>query len=370
MSTSEKVFEVLKRLRPYDIDLKKIRVGSAFDGGYILADILTPDQVVLSYGLGAEIAFDLEMAGRGHQIHMFDHTIGNLPAMHPHFRFHREGVAGSSEPGTSCYTVEDHLERFAIQGDRLILKMDVEGWEWEVMSRIPEHVLARFEQIGIEVHDFGRMREPEFLDKVLASLENINRHFTLFHVHANNHNPMECVGGFALYNLLELSYIKTALVKRSPSRTFYPTALDNPNVPDKDDYILSSFPFWPEGLAGEEYEAQVRSFHAKNGLFVKTERLFRQSLEWMGTGEIERAEAGLIECLKLRRDHEGARINLVVLLNAKATELNRLGRHGDAVSSLRAALTLAPQHPILMANLKAVQDAETESLLRGLGSDP
>jgi tetratricopeptide (TPR) repeat protein len=364
MRTDNKVYEVLKMLRPYDIDIKKARVGSLFDGGYVLADNRTSDQVVLSYGLGGEISFDAAMAMEGHQCYMFDHTVPGLPEQHQNFHFYREGVGGVTEPEKSFFTVQDHLKRFSISGDRLILKMDVEGYEWEVMSRISDDVLSRFEQIAIEVHDFHRLAEPEFLDKVLASLERINRQFTLFHVHANNNNPMSLVSGFTLYNLLELSYIKTNIVNRKPSRTLYPTELDNPNEQDRDDYILSAFPFWPHGLSDEEYDDHARKCKLKNDTIVGSARSYLDAVKHIENSDLVQAESCLRKSLKIRPSLGAAALSLVNVLNMKAISLYNGGRFGEAVTALREALTIVPTHPDLLRNLEAAQTAEATALIR------
>ena len=364
MHTGNKVYEALKLLRPYDIDLKKIRLGSRYDGGYVMVDNMTPDQVVLSYGLGGEISFDAEMANRGHQCYMFDHTIQGLPMTHPNFHYYAEGVAGSNRSEKPFYTVEEHLERFSIRGNRLILKMDVEGAEWDAMSRMPDAVLARFEQVAIEMHEFGSMREAAFLEKVRATLERLNRHFTLYHVHANNNNPMESVAGFPVFNLLELSYVKTAIVKRSPSRTFYPTDLDSPNEQDRPDYILSAFPFWPEGLTEAEYDAFARKMDAQNEAIAASMRLIRESGGHVKAAEIDRAEACLREALELRPGLNAALVEMVNVLNSKAVSRFNAQDFVAAVAALREALEIVPHHPDIKRNLDVALSAQAASTQR------
>jgi hypothetical protein len=358
MHTDNKVYEVLKMLRPYDINIRKIRVGSPFDGGYVMADCRTSDQVVLSYGLGGEISFDMEMAMAGHQCYMFDHTIEGLTATHPNFHYYPEGVAGVTDPAKSFYTVKDHLDRFVITGDRLILKMDVEGAEWDAVSLMPDAVISRFEQIAIEVHDFHRLKDPAFADKVAASLQKINKFFTLFHVHANNNNTMETVEGFSIYNLLELSYVKTGIVKRGPSRTLYPTDLDSPNEQDRPDYILSVFPFWPEGLSEDEYDEHVGKAKQKSDVIIKSVMLYRDALKHIEASENERAEACLRDSLRLRPSLGVAALALVQVLNTKAVSLFNAHRFTEAIAALREALAIVPSHPDILRNLDVSIAAE------------
>jgi hypothetical protein len=145
------------------------------------------------------------------------------------------------------YTIRDHLARCDIAGDRLILKMDVEGAEYGALGMISDEVLGRFEQIVLEVHGLARLGDPGFQRDFVRMADNLNRQFTLFHVHANNFDGPDgiyMVEGLPVSNLLELSYIKTAAVSRSKSRTLYPTVFDYPNVARKDK-LLWFFPFLP-----------------------------------------------------------------------------------------------------------------------------
>ena len=149
------VFDMLTLLTPYDIDKKKVRVGAKHDGGYILADDLRPDQTILSYGIANEISFDLDMANNGHLIYMFDPTIDALPSEHPNFRFFKEGIAPVTNVDRSLYSLDDHLMRHNIRRDGLVLKMDVEGIEWNAHENPAGHP-ASFDQIVMEIHGLTR----------------------------------------------------------------------------------------------------------------------------------------------------------------------------------------------------------------------
>jgi len=249
------VFEALSLLTPFDIDIAKRRIGPMTDGGYVFADRFSGSQAVLSYGIGTEYRFDVEMARAGHKVYMFDHTIDGIDATHPNLQWLREGVSGNRMPDDNMYTIADHLARCDIKGDRLILKMDVEGAEYEALGMISDEVLGRFEQIALEVHGLAHMGDPGFQQNFVRMAGNLNRQFTLFHVHGNNFdgpNGIQMVEGLPVTNWLELSYIKTAVVSRSKSRTLYPTAFDYPNVPRKDK-LLWFFPFLPSHLETAEY---------------------------------------------------------------------------------------------------------------------
>src|ERR1700761_268932 len=135
------VFEALSLLTPYDLPgERKIRVGGPGDGGYVLVDRLRPAQPVMSFGVGSSVAFDLDLAERGHRVLLFDHTVSALPGEHPGFTWYPEGVAGAADPAQRLFTLADHMAKLShLAGDQgveaPILKLDVEGAEWDVLPR-------------------------------------------------------------------------------------------------------------------------------------------------------------------------------------------------------------------------------------------
>lgn len=244
------VFEALSLLTPSDLrDAGKIRIGGPGDGGYVLVDRLRPAQAVMSFGIGPSVAFDRDLAERGHSLLLFDHTILVLPEEHPRFTWFREGVAGVADPARGLSTLADHMAKLPPGGEAPILKMDVEGAEWEALAETPVSLLRRFEQIVVEFHDLARLEETRFRSfawKVLASLSSA---FTLAHVHANNFGGIAIVGGFPVPETLEATYVRSDLVQTAPSGTFYPTPLDTGNCLDWPDLPLWFFPFMP--IAGK-----------------------------------------------------------------------------------------------------------------------
>lgn len=251
------VVEALSLLTPFDIDRPKIRIGPTKDGGYILVDGISPAQTVISYGISREYRFDVEMAERGHDVYMFDHTIEAIQAENKKLHFFREGVAGCTDISQNLFSIQDQLRRHQIRGDRLILKMDVEGAEFDALDAVPDDTLDRFEQIVLEVHWLNNLDDLAFRDRFCRIFRRLNCAFTLFHVHANNWdgpNGLAIVSGIPVSTLLELSYVKSASVHRRPSQTLYPTALDYPNIQGKDK-LLWFYPFLPTFLGQESFAA-------------------------------------------------------------------------------------------------------------------
>ena len=263
------LFDTLRLLTPYDVTGRKVRIGSANDGGYVMMDRFTPGQIIFSYGLSWNIAFEFDLANRGHQLFMFDHTIDRLTMEHRHFTWLKEGLSEATSSQDSLYSLTDHLARLAPNANGMILKLDVEGAEWSVFEKMPSETLLRFEQVVVEMHDLRRFVEPEWRSRAFVALRRLTEHFTIHHVHANNHGPLVVADNiFPVADVIEISLVRSDLVERSPLSVFLPTQLDGPNDPARPEIPLWFFPFVPmvrdatQAVLDERLGAAVTRFNA------------------------------------------------------------------------------------------------------------
>jgi hypothetical protein len=250
--TSPELLRALALLTPCEIDgIDKRRIGKAWgDGGYVMADVFRPGQVVYSYGISNEVSFDLALASRGLQVFMYDHTIEKSPRSHPNFRFFRQGVSWQDEPQQHLFTVATHVRGNAHLDTDMILKMDVEGAEWDVLDHMAPELLGRFQQCTFEFHSLVALARQDFRDRFVRVLTKLNSQFNLFHVHANVAGGVHLLQGVALPSLLEVSFLRKDIGWRKPWQTFVPSMLDASNV-DGPDMVLSGYPFLPLGLSPE-----------------------------------------------------------------------------------------------------------------------
>ena len=246
------IFDTLSLLTPYAVPgLRKVRIGSPNDGGYVMVDRFKPSQVVFSYGLSWNIAFEFDLAQRGLELFMFDHTIDALTLQHNNFHWLKEGLTGQSSPSEMLFSLPDHLRRLAPDESGMILKIDVEGAEWSALANMPTEILSRFEQVVLELHDFRLIGNDEWRRDVESSLEKLARTFTLFNVHANNHAPVVIVEGVCVADVIEVSYIRRDLCEPRALSAPLPSYLDAPNDPSRPEIPLWFFPFLPNTQASD-----------------------------------------------------------------------------------------------------------------------
>lgn len=166
-----------------DVRLPTMKLGNEHADWVIYPDILTPDSVVYSFGVGEDVSFDLSLIEElGVTVHAFDPTPKSIRwvesrAFPSAFRFHRVGIAhfdgvaefnAPSHPEHASYTLiegeGDRTEVVQAEVRRLstimqelghscvdLLKLDVEGAEYEVVDDILNTGLD-VGQILIEFH--------------------------------------------------------------------------------------------------------------------------------------------------------------------------------------------------------------------------
>lgn len=230
-------------LRPHTAaGLRKVRVGSDGDGGYIMLDDFHSAGAAYSLGIGGNVAWDLAMAERGFQVFQYDHTVADPPTSHPNFHFHKKEI-GPSDDGdvisiTSAISANGHEAQ-----RNLILKIDIECAEWVALDALPDTVLGQFEQIIGEFHGFLRIAEPDWRAVAQRVLGRLYRSHAVYHVHANNWGDFLPIANVPVADVLEISFVRRDRAKLVPSFEYFPSHLDMPCHPERPDIVLGSFIF-------------------------------------------------------------------------------------------------------------------------------
>jgi hypothetical protein len=218
------------------------RFGEANDGGYLLcANLLASVQSGYSYGISGYDQWGCDVTrGLAVPVHEYDCFNLQVPAC-PGGRTVFHGECIGAEPATIEGRPFDSLEnQFKKNGDgakRLVVKMDVEGAEWDSLLRTPDAVLQRIDQLTIELHGVG---EPERFAAVVAKLKQF---FYVANLHFNNFACLEGIAPFPaeVYEVLFVS--KSVGVPGGSGPAGAPRALMTPNIPQwKDCQSLADLP--------------------------------------------------------------------------------------------------------------------------------
>ena len=75
--------------------------------------------------------------------------------------------------------IENQIRKNGQTAQRVIIKMDIEGAEWDALLAMPDELLASIPQISMEMHGYD---DP----KIVEVLRKLRRHFYLVNLHFNN----------------------------------------------------------------------------------------------------------------------------------------------------------------------------------------
>jgi hypothetical protein len=160
------------------------RFGSANDGGYLMCEnLIEPIDVAYSYGIGPNADWDCDVSRRYHvPVHQYDCFDPARPICDGGtFVFHNECVGDRTDAkdGHPFDTVENQIRKNGDTSRRLLIKMDIEGAEWDSLRAMPDELLSLIPQITMEMHGY---EDP----KIVEVLRKLKRHFYLVNLHFNN----------------------------------------------------------------------------------------------------------------------------------------------------------------------------------------
>jgi hypothetical protein len=214
-------------LTPVSCGITKKRFGPAHDGGYVLLDSKFDVQAIFGYGVGHDVTLENQLSAEWDiPAYVFDHTITSVPPLGPNTQYIAEGITGGQETA-ELKTFSSHLNRFLPGDGRVLLKIDVEGAEWDAIER---ENFDRVTYFVIEYHDIesDTKRKTHLMRKIAES-------FDLIHVHGVNfHNQPIFMFDRAtpIPRYIECTYIRKGLVETFPCNETYPTPLDMVGRPE------------------------------------------------------------------------------------------------------------------------------------------
>ena len=126
----------------------------------------------------------------------------------------------------------------------LIMKMDVEGCEWDIFSETPSEIINQFSQMVVEFHGLSPFIEESKHQTIICTLQKINLTHQCIHVHANSYPGVPAmIGGLVLPPLLEVTFIRRSDFEDRliENKRQFPTELDQPTIAGWPDILLRRF---------------------------------------------------------------------------------------------------------------------------------
>jgi hypothetical protein len=185
--------ELFEMLRPAGLTNCQLeRFGEPNDGGYLMcANLLGGVGSAYSYGIGGYDKWGCDISTRlkirVHQYDCFNMTEPSCPTGTPVFHAECVGGVAGIEDGRRFETIENQLNKNGDAAKHLVMKIDVEGAEWDSLLETPDGLLDRIDQMAVEFHwmrdERGGWLHDEKYGKVIERLKTF---FYIAHIHFNN----------------------------------------------------------------------------------------------------------------------------------------------------------------------------------------
>jgi hypothetical protein len=236
-----RVLALFRLFSPLAVSVSMTRIGHRRDGGYVMADSFASVHAAFSFGIADETSWDEAIARRGIQVYQYDGTIDRPPVKDPHFTFHKKMIGPQQNASTE--SLASVLAAHGAPGNGNILKLDIEGTEWEIFDAASSDDLQRFSQIVCEFHGFQHIDDPTWHSRALRGMIKLRSLFEVVHVHANNGGHLAIFANVPFPMVLEVTFLSKSGYSFGRIDKTFPTPLDAPNDPYFADIFLGSFQF-------------------------------------------------------------------------------------------------------------------------------
>lgn len=233
---------VYEFLKPYIItneEYKMIRVGSKFDGGYLIPNYFKETSGFLfSGGIGNNNDFEADISKKK-VVFQFDHTIDEPPIFNPNLHFSKLKI--STTHNQTQIDLDTVLNKYRDSLLNSILKLDIEGDEWKVLAKS-----QLYSEVGLLIIEFHALETSIFGIRANARqniIKKLHKKFTTLHIHANN-----CCGvyegvGWRMPRIMEVTLINNKILGKlayKPSLTSLPLSEDSANINTRPDIYIGN----------------------------------------------------------------------------------------------------------------------------------
>jgi len=220
------------------VDKELIRVGSMFDGGYVIVDNLDDIEVVISIGIGNNLDKERYFLSKGIKVYAFDGTIGeSVDLKDKNFEFYPKNIGSKNDYWALSFVFSKIINLDKIS-KKILLFIDAEGSEYDILNNLDSSFLQSVDQIVIEFHNLiGDSQKAQAFSLIKS---NLLKNFVVTHVHGNNYGSyLPFVGGEVIPDVIEVSFVSRLSYTFESGRNVSPKNLDKPCSPLLPDLYFS-----------------------------------------------------------------------------------------------------------------------------------
>lgn len=194
-------------IAPKGTNLKLKRFGGLGDGSYVLPQkYVTKGTYLISGGIDNNNELEISLANLGVHGIQIDNSINQAPKTHKNLEFRKVTISDSD---SQTETTLSSLMKLSNNEGRLIVKLDIEGYEWKALAALTKNEFASIDCLILELHNLSLISNPEQGKEILEVLGKIEAAgLRSIFCQANNGCLTYVLGGTLIPDNMEVTFVK------------------------------------------------------------------------------------------------------------------------------------------------------------------
>lgn len=200
------VIQFYKGLEFCSLKEGQMKIGESGDGGYFIPETLIYNANCFSGGVGPSSLFELELAKRGGRVYCYDASVLGLPHPHEKVVFLKKFLGASQSDNFT--TLNHEMSEEKIQNSKnLIVKLDIEGAEYEVLLALRPDIIERVRILVVEFHYLTNLFDPMSSMLINAVFKKLLQTHVIYNIQNNPTHRNNKKFGFEINRTLEICFI-------------------------------------------------------------------------------------------------------------------------------------------------------------------
>ena len=225
----KQTFDLIQLLRPSDNGVELIRIGPTGDGGYLLPNDFGKSEICFSPGVSNNWGFEKDLYEKtGISSVMYDGSVNAPAGLTENHKFIKKFIGSSTYD--DYISITDILSTELKEYKNIIGQIDIEGFEYDLLSTISIRDLAKFNIIVCEFHECERWIQSRYYSEIILPMfTKIFSMFDLVHYHPNTVGGKFKYKGNTMAKVVELTFHRKNNIKATTKFRELPHPLDYDN---------------------------------------------------------------------------------------------------------------------------------------------
>jgi|TARA_B110000483_G_scaffold223938_1_gene282244 hypothetical protein len=204
----ENLKKFLHMMKPITHNLEMIRLGEEKDGGYFVPKNLENISFCMTAGVGDLIKFEYDLAEKGIKCFMADNSVDKPPLEHKNFFFLKKFIGNTLTKDFISFDEWKNSIPIDLENEKGILKIDIEGDEYDLLNSLDKKLIGKFSIIIIEFHHLNSILNPMAFEYINNIFNKILYSHNIVHLENNKvTKPVEYFKNEKLYDMVEITFL-------------------------------------------------------------------------------------------------------------------------------------------------------------------